>query len=45
MSIKWQQLKDKGNDEFKKHNYTAAISLYTDSLSKHIQIIIKFLIS
>jgi hypothetical protein len=34
MSLKWQHLKDKGNDEFKKQNYTTAISLYTDSLSK-----------
>jgi len=34
MSNKWQILKEKGNEEYKKKNYTGAISLYSDSISK-----------
>ena len=39
MTSKWEILKDKGNEEFRKHNYTAAISLYSDSISKKIFLI------
>ncbi len=33
MSVKWEILKDKGNEEFRKKNYSSAISLYTESIS------------
>ena len=35
MSVKWEVLKDKANEEVKKQNYTVAVSLYTDSISKY----------
>jgi hypothetical protein len=31
----WEILKEKGNEEFHKKNYNAAISLYTDALGKN----------
>ncbi len=34
MSDKWEILKNKANEEVKKQNYSVAISLYTDSISK-----------
>jgi tetratricopeptide (TPR) repeat protein len=35
MSDEWEILKEKGNEEFKKKNYNAAISLYTDAIGKY----------
>lgn len=35
MSVKWEILKDKANEEVKKKNFTSAISLYTDSISNY----------
>ena len=35
MSNKWENLKDKANDAFKKKDYKAALSLYSDSISKN----------
>ena len=32
MSINWETLKNKGNDEFRNKNYQSAASLYTDAL-------------
>jgi hypothetical protein len=32
----WETIKEKGNEEFKKKNYNAAINLYTDALGKNI---------
>jgi len=32
MSVNWETLKNKGNDEFQKKNYQAAASIYTDAL-------------
>lgn len=37
MSVKWELLKDKANEEVKKRNYSVAISLYTDSISNNFQ--------
>lgn len=37
MSNKWEILKDKGNEEFRKQNFSSAISLYSDSISKNIK--------
>ena len=34
MSNKWEVLRDKANIEFKKKNLQAAISLYTEAISK-----------
>jgi hypothetical protein len=31
----WEILKEKGNEEFRKKNYNAAISHYTDALGKY----------
>ena len=28
----WESLKERGNEEFRKKNYNAAISLYTDAI-------------
>ena len=33
MSVKWEILKDKANEEVKKKNFNSAIGLYTDSIS------------
>jgi hypothetical protein len=33
MSSKWENLKEKANDAFKKKDYKAALSLYSDSIS------------
>jgi hypothetical protein len=30
----WEVLKEKGNEEFRKKNYNASISHYTDALGK-----------
>ncbi len=37
--MNWETLKNKGNDEFHKKNYQAAISLYTDALRKILAMI------
>ena len=34
MSNKWEDLRDKANIKFKKKNLQAAISLYTEAISK-----------
>jgi hypothetical protein len=31
----WESLKEKGNEEFRKKNYNAAISLYTDAIGNY----------
>lgn len=33
MSISWETLKEKGNEEYKKKNYQSAISHYSDAIS------------
>lgn len=33
MSLKWENLKNSGNEEFRRRNYQAAISLYSDAIS------------
>ena len=33
MSHKWEAIKENANSEFKKKNYNAAISLYSDAIS------------
>ncbi len=33
-NINWENLKEKGNEEYKKKSYQTAISLYTDAISK-----------
>jgi len=30
----WENLKEKGNDEYKKQNYQAALRLYSDAIGK-----------
>ena len=30
----WENLKEKGNDEYKKKNYQAALRLYSDAIGK-----------
>jgi hypothetical protein len=37
-TIDWETYKEKGNDEFKKKNYDAAISHYNDGISIFILI-------
>lgn len=34
MSIAWEIIKEKGNEEFRKKNYNTAVNLYTEALSK-----------
>ncbi len=34
MSINWEILKEKGNEEFKKKNYNTAINLYSQAIGK-----------
>jgi tetratricopeptide (TPR) repeat protein len=41
MSVNWEILKEKANQEFKKKNYNAAISLYSDAISKTTSIILE----
>lgn len=40
MSATWLVLKEKGNEEYKKKEYSSAITFYTDGIS-NIKIIIK----
>ena len=39
LSEKAEELKTKGNEEFKKGNFQSAIALYTDALGIHFHII------
>jgi tetratricopeptide (TPR) repeat protein len=41
MSNKWEILKDKGNEEFRKQNFSSAISLYSESISKNKYLILQ----
>ena len=34
MSSSWETLKEKGNDEFKKGNYSHAINYYNEAICK-----------
>lgn len=36
MNGEWETLKERGNEEFKKKNYNAAISIYSDAIGKEI---------
>ncbi len=36
MQEECETLKEKGNEEFKKQNYNAAISLYSDAIGKEV---------
>lgn len=33
MSITWEHLKEQGNEEFKKENYSQAINHYSEAIS------------
>ncbi len=35
MSVTWLVLKEKGNEEYKKKEYTSAITFYTDAISSY----------
>jgi hypothetical protein len=33
----WEELKEKGNEEFKNKNYNSAINIYTQAIGKKIK--------